>query len=382
MRIAFYAPMKAPTHPSPSGDRRMGRLLMQALAMAGHDVELASIFRSYDRGDPQRQTRVRDIGLRLADRLVRAYLKRPSADRPQVWFTYHLYHKAPDWIGPVVAHALGIPYIAAEASHAPKQAGGRWDMGYTETANIIAAADLVISFNETDNACLAPLLKSPAHQISLKPFIETAPFIEAVKLREKSRRYLAEETGLDISVPWLVAAAMMRNDQKLQSYRVLAQALNRISDLPWRLAVIGGGVAEEDVRQAFAPIAGKAVWLGQRPHEDLPGILAASDIYVWPAIKEAFGMALLEAQAAGLPVVAGASGGVAGVVQDGQCGLLVTQGDADAFAEAVSLLLGDETRRRKMGLVAQQKMEQEHSVGSVIDPLNQAMDDMMKRLEA
>ncbi len=45
MRIAFYAPMKSPHHPVPSGDRLMARLLIRALEMAGHSVELLSEFR-------------------------------------------------------------------------------------------------------------------------------------------------------------------------------------------------------------------------------------------------------------------------------------------------------------------------------------------------
>ena len=48
MRIAFYAPMKAPNHPSPSGDRRVAQLLWQALEAGGHEVTLASDFRAYD----------------------------------------------------------------------------------------------------------------------------------------------------------------------------------------------------------------------------------------------------------------------------------------------------------------------------------------------
>ena len=48
MRVGFYAPMKPPDHPVPSGDRRMGRLLMSAIEHGGHTVELASRFRAYD----------------------------------------------------------------------------------------------------------------------------------------------------------------------------------------------------------------------------------------------------------------------------------------------------------------------------------------------
>ena len=57
--------------------------------------------------------------------------------------------------------------------------------------------------------------------------------------------------------------------------------------------------------------------MGSRRH------LREADLFVWPAINEAFGMALLEAQASALPVVAGASGGVGGIVASGETGLLV-----------------------------------------------------------
>ena len=66
---------------------------------------------------------------------------------------------------------------------------------------------------------------------------------------------------------------------------------------------------------------------------------------VWPAINESYGMAMLEAQAAGLPVVAGRTGGVPDVVRDGETGDLCAIGDARAFADAVALLLTDPARR-------------------------------------
>ncbi|MFZ9635662.1 MAG: glycosyl transferase, partial [Alphaproteobacteria bacterium] len=59
MRLAFYAPLKPPDHPVPSGDRRMAQLLMAALAARGHDVELASRLRRRDgAGPPARQLRL------------------------------------------------------------------------------------------------------------------------------------------------------------------------------------------------------------------------------------------------------------------------------------------------------------------------------------
>ena len=109
MRIAFYAPMKPPDHPVPSGDRRVGRLLIAAMERAGHQVEIANRFRSRDgEGDPHRQMRLARIGATRAERLLRLYGSRPASELPALWLTYHLYYKAPDWIGPRVAAGLGI----------------------------------------------------------------------------------------------------------------------------------------------------------------------------------------------------------------------------------------------------------------------------------
>src|SRR5437868_734111 len=121
MRIAFYAPLKPPHHPVPSGDRTMARLLIAALEQAGHTVEVAALLRSRDGcGDPARQARLRRLGARLAARYVRRR-GGDAAPRPELWFTYHLYYKAPDWLGPAVADALAIPYVVAEASLAAKR---------------------------------------------------------------------------------------------------------------------------------------------------------------------------------------------------------------------------------------------------------------------
>ena len=84
----------------------------------------------------------------------------------------------------------------------------------------------------------------------------------------------------------------------------------------------------------MAPFGERVRFAGAVPHAELPAIYASADLYLWPAINEAYGMAFLEAQAAGLPVVAGRTGGVPAVVADGVTGVLTPIGDAAAFAAA------------------------------------------------
>ena len=340
MNIAFYAPMKPPSAPVPSGDRTMARALVGALQFAGHKVEIAARLRAREpTGDSARQQRLRTLGEALADRAVRRYRARPAAERPHIWFTYHLYYKAPDWIGPRVADALGIPYVLAEASFAPKRAAGPWAESHRAVRDAIVRADLVFDLNSANEACVQPLLKTPDRLVRLRPFV--CALTPTLPQRERERR------GNDVR---LLTVAMMRSDAKLRSYRVLAEALALLPRNGWTLTVVGDGPAERDVRALFENLPVK--FAGRREGDTLAEYYAVADLFVWPAVDEGFGMATVEAQAAGVPVVVGRAGGVSDTVRDGVTGVLTPMGDAAAFAAAISGLLADPVRRRRMGAQA------------------------------
>jgi len=375
MRIAFYAPMKPPTASQPSGDRHMARALIAALEFAGHAVDLAAVFRSRDGdGDEDRQVRLRDIGRQLAARLIRRY-QSGSTHRPDIWFTYHVYYKAPDWIGPVVSEALGIPYVIAEASHAPKRRGGPWTIGYEGAAAAIRAADRIVGINSSNLPCVLPLLRHPGRVTPLRPFLDTRPFeIVLQKTSDPLRRPDA---------PLLITTAMMRRGDKLASYRVLADALSRLGALPWQLAVIGDGAARAEIEALMRPLGENRVcFLGERETSELPGLLNTADLFVWPAIREAYGMAMLEAQAAGLPVVAGNAGGVAEIVRHGITGLLTPEGNVAVFADAVAALLADPARREAMGVAALKFVANDHSLVAASKVLDEVLTTARQRRAA
>jgi glycosyltransferase involved in cell wall biosynthesis len=298
-------------------------------------------------GDLGRQRVLAARAARTADRLVRHWRDGPA---PELWFTYHLYYKAPDHLGPTVCDALGIPYVVAEASLAGKRASGPWAESHRAVERALRRADAVIGLNSADRAGVLPALAGPGRWVTLAPFIDTRGYGPA-------RQSVAGPARL-------IAVAMMRPGDKLASYRVLGTALARLLDLDWTLEIVGDGPARGEVETALAPLGGRVSWRGALPASAVAARLARADLCVWPAINEAFGMALIEAQASGLPVVAGRSGGVEDVVADGATGVLVPPGDAEAFAAAVRGLIVDPERRAAMGAAARDKARREHDIGA------------------
>lgn len=377
MRIAFYAPMKPPHHPTPSGDRRMARLLMQALRDAGHTVDLASSFRSW-RADPDGAPSVEHEAGREISLLQEAYARGP---KPDLWFTYHLYHKAPDWIGPTIAEGLSIPYCVAEASVAPKQAAGPWAEGHGQVLKALARCDSVFFLNPNDRACVTPVLKTDSQSIDLKPFLDLTPFLAAQEKAPQVRQELTDRLAVDPNLCWLAAVGMMRPGAKRASYAVLADALKHMMTQDFRLLLIGDGPDREAIERDFAGDS-RVLFLGALTPERLIDTLSACDAAVWPSIDEAFGLGLLEAQAAGLPVVSGETQGVANMVVDGETGLLTPLGDSESLSGAMATLIADPARRKSMGEAARAHVAVKHSLASASKHLDSALRDCLARFQA
>ena len=359
MRVAFYAPLKSPDHPVPSGDRQIGRALLRALDEAGHDTLIASRLRSFDgQGNPQRQARLQRIGARTAARVVR---RLRTTTLPDAWLTYHIYHKAPDLIGQVVSRALGIPYVAVEASVTPRQREGPWACGHALAIDAIRGADTVICINPRDVKELRHI-RGPAPLDVMAPFIDVAAFTASLA---GARRSADDGRGIR-----LLAVAMMRDGAKLASYRALAAALAHLSDVRWWLRIVGDGPARRDVERAFREFGDRVSFTGERTPAAIAALMHDSEVLVWPAIDEAFGVVLIEAQACGIPVIAGDSAGVAAVVDAGRTGLLVPLDDAQAFAAAIRRLAADRSLRERMGVAAAAHARARHDMPAAATALD------------
>jgi len=166
-----------------------------------------------------------------------------------------------------------------------------------------------------------------------------------------------------------------------KGHNVLLEAFGRIaSDCPaLRLLIVGTG----DRRPALEAQA-KALGLADRIHftgfyEDLAGALRAMDLFAQPSIDhEGFPTALLEAQAAGLPVIASDIGGTRETFAENRTGLLVPPGDAAALGETLAALYRDTDRRRAMAAAARPFIERRFTLPDMIARISALYEDAVE----
>lgn len=361
LNIVFYAPLKSPSHPVPSGDRLMARLLILCLETAGHQVTVISDLRAYlgDAGDAVGWAHLQTAAGQERDRIRAQWA---DQGRPDIWFCYHPYYKSPDLIGPVLAAEFGIAYVTCEASYSDRRNIGIWAEMQVHALAAIRSAALNICMTERDRRGLAKAAPQ-AHLARLSPFIVTDGF-DAAPIPQPGH---------------MVCVAMMRPGDKFASYVRLAATVALLpADLDWHLSFAGDGPMQSDVHALFSGLPeGRISWLGKLDHRGVAALLATGALYVWPGCGEAYGLAYLEAQAAGLPVVAQDIAGVPEVVLHGQTGLLTPPGDDAAAATAMAQVLTDTGLQRKLGQAARLRARTHHGMAGTSTRLSQMLTDVV-----
>ncbi|MCX7011754.1 MAG: glycosyltransferase family 4 protein [Candidatus Sumerlaeota bacterium] len=133
------------------------------------------------------------------------------------------------------------------------------------------------------------------------------------------------------------------------------------------LLVVGSGSLEDEFRKQVQALGVErhVVFAGFR--EDVPRVLAALDLFVAPSISEGLGTAILEAAAAGLPIVATNVGGIPDTVRDGETGLLVPPADPAALAQALLRMYRDRPLAQRLGAAAAAHVRAEFSESTLVD---------------
>ncbi len=176
---------------------------------------------------------------------------------------------------------------------------------------------------------------------------------------------LRQAVGIGASRPTVLAAARLvarkGHDVLLRAW---PRVLRRVPDAA--LLIVGDGPAEPRLRRLASRlgVTGSTYFAPGVPWEQMPAVYAAGDVFALPCRTrlgglepEGFGIVFLEAAAAGLPVVVGASGGAPETVLDGDTGYLVDPSDVEQIAERVEALLSSPVTAAAMGVAGRARVE-------------------------
>lgn len=332
----------------------MARNLIRVLEHAGYTVDLVSELRIYDKhGDAPLQERLRAEARSEATRLIHALHQEID-----IWITYHSYYKSPDLIGPKVSHARGLSYVQIESTRATSRLSGPWAAFAQAAHHASDDADAIFHLTAND------LITLERERFGDQMLVHLPPFLPDDTLPPRA--------ALDGP---MLTAAMMRDGAKLKSYAIIAETLALLEG-DWRLNVAGDGPARPKVEALMAPFGDKVRFLGQLDAKSMRAAYQTASLFFWPGVDEAFGMVYLEAQAAGLPIVAQDRPGTRDVLlperhpspKDGVMTL----------ARRIAHLQGSPVLRREEGEAARAMIAQSHLLPAAAETLRATLDDLVK----
>lgn len=208
-----------------------------------------------------------------------------------------------------------------------------------------------------------PLLKRRANYvIAVSKFVEKKLLEHGFKADQIRQHYIGVDLNKFHPLPFnqrsndIVCVARLMDAKGIPD---LITAFSKVSHIKpsMKLRLIGGGEKKDEYIQLTQKlgVAEKVVFEGTMPHPKVAEIVRQCSINILASKKgkdgwqEAFGLASIEAGAAGLPSIVTNHGGLVETVQDGKTGYIVTEGDVDTLAKAIESLLIDDEKRRVFG---------------------------------
>ena len=234
-----------------------------------------------------------------------------------------------------------IPFVISKHNDEPFYRGfghlalGRWVA--RRALRVIAISDAVRSYHE-------PRLRIHHDKFAVIHYgIAVAPY---AAVDDAACRAVRASWGIQPG-EWVIGTVARLSAQKalhilLEAYATYRKRQSR----PARLVLVGRGALEQDLKLTAARlnIAGDVVWAGYR--EDIPVVMRAFDAFALTSVYEGFGLVLLEAMAAGRPVIATAVSAVPEIIQDNVTGLLCGSGDYTCIGAAMAQLEDPDERVR------------------------------------
>ena len=314
------------------------------LDVAGSDA--ARFYAQLD-GVPARHVRCGpDVSLRMAADVVRVVRR----ERPDLLHT-HLVHA--DVYGALASAALGIPLVSTRHND------DRYLLGPFRYVDRLFArpAWRLVAISDAVRRFLVVAGHDPAKLVTIRYGLDELPAAPS--------EVSPAEAGVPAGAPLLLAVGRLTK-QKDHPTLLRAAAAVRERHPQAVLAILGIGPLEEETRRLGRELGlGDALLLPGRI--EIASWLERADVFVHSSRWEGFGMVLLEAMLAGLPVVATRVSAVPEVVADGDTGVLVETGDWRTFAAAVSALLDDPSWARALGAAGRGRARTDFSVARMVD---------------
>jgi glycosyltransferase involved in cell wall biosynthesis len=246
---------------------------------------------------------------------------------------------------------------------------------YLAAASLIARGVPLVTSKHNPDAFRSLAVFRIGERLSLRRYAAV------IAISEHLRRFTENTTGLEaVTVPYGLPTSnqsMRRRDRGTGSWRLLTvarlekqkgievtiEAMLRVSAAApgAHLAIAGDGKQRGMLGDRIAELGlGKTVSL-LGPRDDVEELMNGAHMLVHHARWEGFGLVLLEAMRAGLPIVATRVSAIPEVIADGETGILVPPDDPESLATAIIELIRDPGRRQSMGIAGQEKLREDFS---------------------
>lgn len=236
-------------------------------------------------------------------------------------------------------------------------------------------ADFLITTGETVRRGLAASGLFPLeHSASISTGVDLDRFRPRPEQRLEARRAL----GLDGEGPVVGVVAYLREDKGLEVLlRAMPEILLHSRDSV--LVIVGEGPLRSRLEAVARGLNLQDAVRFAGLREDVPDLLAAFDVFCLPSLRnEGVPQSVLQAAAAGLPVVSTAVGGIPEAVAHGRTGIVVPPGDAGELAGAISGLLADPANGRRLGTAGRQRVSTSFSIEHMLDLTEEAYESALR----
>ncbi|MGC8669517.1 MAG: glycosyltransferase family 4 protein [Chthonomonadales bacterium] len=308
--------------------------------------------RRFDAAQPYRITRipypnVPKIRMPILHwRMLRALMAACRAQQPQVLHLAQLLENGVH--GPAIRRRFAIPYVlhayGEEVNAILKRppALARVRSAMEEAAAVITISRYTLGLLQTRIGCRAP-------SAIARPAVRTDFFVpgDGSAMRKK--------LGIEGGPVLLTVARLMRRKGHDRVLEAMPAILRRFPET--RYVIAGTGGEERRLRKIAIEkgVDHSVIFLGRVPEEQIVGLYQSADVFVHPNRElpngdvEGFGIVFLEANACGVPVIGGNSGGTPDAIRHGVTGYLVDPNDVNEIADRILTLLGDAALRARMG---------------------------------